>query len=139
MAACFEIGVRTCFEHHVYQFGGRYYLQKSGGPIGMRVTMAAARIVMSDWGRKMKEILMKANMKTYLKALYVDDKRTVMPALAKGTRWVQKTKSFENREDWRREDEENAEEKGEHPEVEFINEMEDKLEKLEEAVRKIKE
>ena len=52
MAACLEIGVRTCFENHVYQFGGKIYLQSKGGPIGMRVTMAAARVVMGDWGEE---------------------------------------------------------------------------------------
>ena len=104
MAACLEIGVRTCFEHHVYQFGGRYYLQKSGGPIGMRITMAAARLVMCDWGLRMKEIFNKANIQTYLKAVYVDDKRSLMPAIKKGTRWVDKQKSFEFREDWFKED-----------------------------------
>ena len=104
MAACLEIGVRTCFEHHVYQFGGRYYLQKSGGPIGMRITMAAARLVMCDWGLRMKEIFSKASIQTYLKAVYVDDKRSLLPAIKKGTRWVDKKKSFEFREDWRKED-----------------------------------
>ena len=104
MAACLEIGVRTCFENHVYQFGGRNYLQKSGGPIGMRVTMAAARIVMSDWARTMTDILLKANVRLYMKALYVDDKRSLMPAIEKGTRWVEKSGRFEQRDDWCQED-----------------------------------
>ena len=45
-----EIGVRAIFEHFCYRFGGKTFQQQSGGPIGARVTMAAARIVMQDWG-----------------------------------------------------------------------------------------
>ena len=41
-----EIGVRVLFEHFVYRWGGELYQQKSGGPIGCRVTIAVARIVM---------------------------------------------------------------------------------------------
>ena len=46
LARMVEIGVRTLFTHFCYSFGGENYLQMSGGPIGARVTMAAARIVM---------------------------------------------------------------------------------------------
>ena len=41
-----EIGVRVLFEHFVYRWGGELFQQTSGGPIGCRVTMAVARIVM---------------------------------------------------------------------------------------------
>jgi hypothetical protein len=47
-----EIGVRFLSENCSYKFAGDAYQQASGGPIGARVTMAAARIVMSDWGEK---------------------------------------------------------------------------------------
>ena len=43
-----EIGVRTVFRNFIYTFGGHVFLQKSGGPIGARVTMAASRLVMQD-------------------------------------------------------------------------------------------
>ena len=36
----------------VYTFGEKLYLQKSGGSIGVRVTMAVARIMMNNFGRK---------------------------------------------------------------------------------------
>ena len=45
-----EIATRFLFENFCYKFAGDTYLQSSGGPIGARVTMAAARIVMSEWG-----------------------------------------------------------------------------------------
>ena len=63
IAACLEIGVRTSFKNSVYQFGGQYYLQTTGGPIGARVTMAVARIVMYDWGKKLRNILSEAEVK----------------------------------------------------------------------------
>ena len=37
---CAEIAVRTAFENFTYNFGGRIFLQKEGGPIGNRLTMA---------------------------------------------------------------------------------------------------
>ena len=43
-----EIGVCFLFENFPYKFSGENYQQMGGGPIGARVTMAAAR--MSDWG-----------------------------------------------------------------------------------------
>ena len=52
----------------------------------------------------MTDILMKANITLYMKALYVDDKRSVMPAIEKGTRWVEKSGSFEQGDDWLKED-----------------------------------
>ena len=35
-----EIGVRILWEKFSYRFGKKIYLQKSGGPIGARITMA---------------------------------------------------------------------------------------------------
>ena len=42
LARVAEIGLRTIFENFCYQFGGISYIQKKGGPIGNRVTMAAS-------------------------------------------------------------------------------------------------
>ena len=44
-----EIGVRTIFQNFIYSFGGHNFIQMLGGPIGARVTMAAAKLVMQDW------------------------------------------------------------------------------------------
>ena len=67
--------------------------------------MAAARLVMADWGEKLAKILEKEDIKILLKALYVDDIRTLTTALKKGKRWNEREKKFEFREDWRQEDE----------------------------------
>ena len=48
IARVVEIATRTLFTHISYKFEGRHYKQNSGGPIGMRVTGAAAELVMQD-------------------------------------------------------------------------------------------
>ena len=42
-----EIAVRILWENYCYDFRGRTYKQKEGGPIGQRPTMAASRLVMT--------------------------------------------------------------------------------------------
>ena len=44
-----EIGVRVLWENYCYDFGGKTFKQKEGGPIGQRPTMAASRIIMTDF------------------------------------------------------------------------------------------
>ena len=95
IAACLEIGVRTSFKTSVYQFGGRFYLQKTGGPIGARITMAVARIVMYDWGRKLRNILSEAEVKIWMDSVYVDDFRALISALRPGLRWNPSSKKLE--------------------------------------------
>ena len=58
-----EIGTRVIFENFVYQFGGVAYHQQQGGPIGARVTMCAARMVMQHWARGYASILLKARLR----------------------------------------------------------------------------
>ena len=72
-ATALDIAVRFMFTNNLYTFGGRVYLQHNSGPIGLRVTMAVARLVMLEWGEHMREILTKADIKTYLEGVYVDD------------------------------------------------------------------
>ena len=54
-----EIGVRVIFENFIYKFGEKMYRQGSGGPIGARVTMAASRLVMIDWGEHYENVKIK--------------------------------------------------------------------------------
>ena len=66
----------------------------AGGPIGARVTMAAARIVMSDWGEKWGSILEQARIVIGMMDGYVDDVRQHSTCLRYGARWDAETKSF---------------------------------------------
>ena len=43
-----ERAVIFFFNHFTYTFGGEIYLQTSGGPIGARLTMVVARLVMQE-------------------------------------------------------------------------------------------
>ena len=104
IAACLEIGVRTSFQNSVYQFGGKYFLQSTGGPIGARVTMAVSRIVMYQWGKNLQKILREAEVKIWMDSLYVDDYRTLITALRPGLRWDQEKGKLQFREEWRDED-----------------------------------
>ena len=99
-----EIGVRFLFENFVYKFSGENYQQQSGGPIGARVTMAAARIVMSDWGEKWRCILEGAGITIGMLDGYVDDVRNNSTCLKYGTRWDEEKREFKITEDARRED-----------------------------------
>ena len=49
LAAVVGIVVEILFSTHLYTFGGEIYLQKDGGPIGLRCTCAIARVVMCMW------------------------------------------------------------------------------------------
>ena len=75
ISRCAEIAVRTLFEKFTYNFGGKTYLQASGSPIGARITMACARLVMQDWGEQFINIMLTANLKITMFKSYVDDVR----------------------------------------------------------------
>ena len=105
LAAVLEIGVRKAFSLHLYQFGGKYYHQKDGGPIGIRLAGAVSRIVMGEWGLRMRKILHENDIKCWLDACYVDDVRLVTSILEEGVTWQDKEKKFCKKEGWTIEDE----------------------------------
>ena len=41
--------VEILFTNHIYIFGGKWFRQAKGGPIGLRGTCAVARVVMNVW------------------------------------------------------------------------------------------
>ena len=100
-----EIGLRAVFENFMYTFAGESFLQLKGGPIGARVTMAAARLVMNDYSEQYRIILEKAKLEIYLLNGYVDDGRQGTSFLEMGMRFVDGNKEFQFREEWRVEDE----------------------------------
>ena len=94
------------FTHHVYCFGGENYLQSDSGPIGLRITMAVARLVMSEWGERMRDILTDAGIKVFLEGSFVDDIRYVTSPIPNGVRWSQQEKKFVFKEEWFQEESE---------------------------------
>ena len=81
MRLAMELAVVFFFNHCCYTFAGDDYRQTSGGPIGARLTMAVARLVMQSWKDKFYEILDKSIIKELFSALYVDDGRSVQRKL----------------------------------------------------------
>ena len=99
VAATLEISISASFDLHVYTFGGRVYRQRSGGPIGSRLTMAVARVVMAAWGRKMEVIIKEGGMEIMLAACYVDDIRYIITMLDKDMYWSTDEKRWRDRRD----------------------------------------
>ena len=93
MAGVLEVAVRACWENSVYQFGGRYFHQKKGGPTGASATMSASRVVMGMFGKTLIKMLEKVT-KIWMKSLYVDDLRLVVN-LFRNLRWNKDRKEFE--------------------------------------------
>ena len=90
-----EIATRVVFGNFTYNFGGKIYLQLEGGPIGARLTMACARLVMQDWGEKYQNILEESGILTTLFKIYVDDVRQVSTVLPLGMRFRVETGKIE--------------------------------------------
>ena len=84
---CCEIAVRTVFENFTYKFGGKFYKQQEGGPIGARLTMCAARLVMMQWAEDYNTILTDSGLEPEMLEVYVDDGRQAGPAFKLGTRF----------------------------------------------------
>ena len=83
---CVEIAIRVVFENFTYNFGGRIYLQREGGPIGARLTMACSRVVMIDWGDQYMMILKEFRLTVTLFKIYVDDVRQATTVVEDGAR-----------------------------------------------------
>ena len=108
-----EIGVRVIFENFTYRWGGDVYKQSGGGPIGCRVTMAVARIVMQVWSEQYRKILENSGILIAMMKGYVDDNRQLTRMLAMGMRFNEENNKFEMSEDGLESDIQ-AKEDGEH-------------------------
>ena len=108
VAICLEIGINFFFNNFGYTFGGENFLQGFGGPIGSRLTMAVARLIMQSWYDEFTKILKENNIEEKLKGIYVDDGRGIMTKLPLGTRY-QKGEGFVHKDEWQQEDVEKGE------------------------------
>ena len=99
-----EIGTRVLWENFCYSFAGKIYLQKSGGPIGARVTMAASRLVMYQWGATYTQILIRSNLNLRLFGVYVDDVRQGTNLIPRGYKFEVEENKFMYKLEWEQED-----------------------------------
>ena len=102
-----EIAINVLWKNYCYTFGGKIRIQREGGPIGQRPTMAASRLVIMDFFKKYREILLRSDLKISLLKVYVDDGRQVTSKMRKGMRYDKTEDKFV----WRKEAEEEDEQK----------------------------
>ena len=69
-------------------------IQSEGGPIGQRPTMAASRLVMTDFFSKYNNTLKKSGLEIFLMKVYVEDGRQVTSMLRKGMRYSREEDKF---------------------------------------------
>ena len=106
MGAALEVAVKFFFKHFTYTFGGKTYLQIDGGPIGARLTMCVAKLVLQQWKEEYNVILREAQIEEKLSKIYVDDNRCITEYVKAGMRFNEKNKKFEFNEDLVEKDEE---------------------------------
>ena len=90
-----EIALKVLFKNFSYKFGGKYYHQQAGGPIGVRATGAASELVMEHWASLYREILEISGVTIHVLAGYVDDGRQVTSLLPLGWSFQEDSKKFE--------------------------------------------
>ena len=77
-ALLLELLILKVMGNHVYSFNGTNKLQLEGGPIGLKLSGAIAKVVMLSWSRRFKAATESAlrdfnYFKLYLLLFYVDD------------------------------------------------------------------
>ena len=88
VATVVKIGVLVMMNTHIYTWNGESYLQRAGGPIGLRSTCAVARVVMNEWDARWKDLCLMNNIKIGKSKRYMDDIRAFFKALREGWRWM---------------------------------------------------
>ena len=107
VAEMVRIGVICMMNTHVFQWDGRWFLQKKGGPIGLRATCAVARVVMLWWDGQLLAKMKENNLEIEAGARYMDDVRLFLESIREGWRWMEDGLYF--CEEWKKEDEESGE------------------------------
>ena len=88
VATVVQIGVIAQMNTHVYTFDGELFLQKAGGPIGLRSMCAIARITMSTWDARWMKMMKENNIRMMAADRYMDNIRSFLKALKPGWRWL---------------------------------------------------
>ena len=87
VAEMVRIGVICMMNTHTFLWDGRWFLQRKGGPIGLRGTCAVARVVMLWWDGQLENILANNNIRLEEGARYMDDIRLLLNSIKEGWRW----------------------------------------------------
>jgi hypothetical protein len=73
---------------HRYTWNGETFLQKAGGPIGLRSTCSVACVVMNEWDGRCMQLCKENNIKVKKNDWYMDDILAFLLALRKGWSWL---------------------------------------------------
>ena len=99
LAIAMEISIRFFFENFIYTFGGNSYVQGFGGPIGARLTMCIARLVLQEWSEEFESILKESKIEELLRGIYVDDGRSVVSKIMQNKRFNIEKKIMEENDE----------------------------------------
>ena len=102
VATVLEIMTSALFSQHYYSFGGKFFHQRGGGPIGLRATCAVARVCMQIFDIAWKRRLELARIDTWLLSRYVDDSRAFLQPIKRG--WRYDTRGLVLSQEWAEED-----------------------------------
>ena len=90
IALALEYGISTVMSNHTYQFDGEVFMQKDGGPIGLELTGAVARVFMLSWDRRfltrVENMTRGLEWQMYMYRRYVDDCNCIGEEIPPGTR-----------------------------------------------------
>ena len=87
LAKFVELVVLEVFGGHVFEFGGKLYLQSDGGPIGLSLSGAIGRTTMAVWDREVVKLCRVNRIVMKMRRRYVDDCNGAMEGWRKGWRW----------------------------------------------------
>ena len=94
LAISIEISIKFFFKNFMYNFGGEDLVQEDGGPIGARLTMAVAHLVLQEWSEKFSKIFNESGIRELLRGIYVDDGRNVVRKISNSMRFDADSMTF---------------------------------------------
>ena len=87
-AQVIKVAMLAVLKNHTYQFNKDARRQDDGGPIGLELAGAMARVVMLWWDKRFLTLAIINNIALYLYLRYIDDQNMALKPLAPGTRWI---------------------------------------------------
>ena len=106
VARVLEMAAIATMSMHVYSFEDKLFIQRSGGPIGMRGTASLDNLLMKIYDCEWIKLAEREGLIVDSYSRYVDDCRIILPSINKGWRWV--CNRFMYKHEFRMEDEMNG-------------------------------
>ena len=89
LAQVVRVAMLAVLQNHTYHFNKVARLQSDGGPIGLELAGAMARVVMLWCDRKFLKLAELNHVEIFMYKRYIDDENMALKPLPPGTRWVQ--------------------------------------------------